>query len=449
MILYNTLKRAKEPFAPLDPENVRLYVCGPTVYNYIHVGNARPFVVFDTLYRVLKTRYPRVTYARNITDVDDKIIKAARDNGEPIEALTARFIQAFHTDMQALNTLAPDHEPHATAYIPSMVSMIQTLMDKGHAYGAQGHVLFDVTSMASYGALSKRQQEDLIAGARVEVAPYKKNPTDFVLWKPAPTDEPGWDSPWGRGRPGWHIECSAMATSLLGTTFDIHGGGLDLIFPHHENEIAQSACAHCVENPVGYWMHNGFITMSGEKMSKSLGNIFTLREALGHYPGEVIRLALLSTHYRQPMDWREDLLDQAKHTMDRLYTALRGVDFHPFLGQVATDPRLMGELCDDLNTPGALTVLHDLVHGVNTAQDKGIPAAVLYKSAQLLGLLYQDPNAWFQGDMDAATIETRIQERLTARKNKDYAQADAIRQDLLSQGIVLEDTPQGTTWKRH
>jgi cysteinyl-tRNA synthetase len=321
--IYNTLSRQKEEFKPIDGSNVRMYVCGPTVYDFAHLGNARPVVVFDTLYRLLKRHYPKVTYVRNITDVDDKIMAKARDSGEAIDIITKRTTQAYHDDMGALNALPPDIEPRATQHIPQMVSLIADLIQKGHAYEAEQHVLFNVPSMKEYGLLSRRPRDELIAGARVDVAPYKKDPADFVLWKPSALDQPGWDSPWGRGRPGWHIECSAMAKEHLGDTFDIHGGGLDLIFPHHENEIAQSRCAHDGAPLANYWMHNGFLTIDNDKMSKSLGNFFTVRQLLAKAPGEALRLSLLSAHYRQPLDFSEKALLDAKTTLDRWYQALR------------------------------------------------------------------------------------------------------------------------------
>ncbi|MGE3932743.1 MAG: cysteine--tRNA ligase, partial [Rhodospirillaceae bacterium] len=304
--IHNTLTRTKERFEPIDPDHVRMYVCGPTVYSYAHIGNARPVVVFDVLYRLLKRTYPRVTYVRNITDVDDKIIAASKNTGDAIAAITERYTQAFHADMAALGALPPDVEPRATGHIAPMIALIEKLVAGGHAYPADGHVLFNVPSMADYGRLSGRNRDEMIAGARVEVAPYKKDPADFVLWKPSSPDQPGWDSPWGRGRPGWHLECSAMSEAHLGVPFDIHGGGLDLIFPHHENEIAQSRCAHAGGAFVRYWMHNGFLSVSGEKMSKSLGNIITVRELFEQgWKGETIRLALLSAHYRQPLDFSD------------------------------------------------------------------------------------------------------------------------------------------------
>ncbi len=454
--LHNTLTRRKEAFAPLDPENVRLYVCGPTVYDFAHIGNARPVVVFDVLFRLLKQLYGagQVTYARNITDVEDKIIKAAQENGEAIEALTARTTDAFHQDMAALGALPPSIEPRATDHIPQMVAMIETLIAKGHAYAAEGHVLFNVPSMADYGQLSGRDREEMIAGARVEVAPYKKDPADFVLWKPSTPEQPGWDSPWGRGRPGWHIECSAMSEAHLGQVFDIHAGGQDLIFPHHENEIAQSRCSHGTALMAKVWMHNGYVVVGGKKMSKSLGNFFTVRELLEEgYPGEAIRLTLLSGHYRQPLDVTREKIEEAKAQLDRLYGALRHA------GEVQAGPAeapdaMLAALEDDLNTPQALAELHEIAGALNKAADPNEKARLegqLLAGGALLGLLEADPEAWFQGgsgSLSANEIEARIEARKQARKAKDFAEADRIRDDLAAQGILLEDGPEGTTWKR-
>src|SRR5229473_1584337 len=356
--LYNSLTRRKEAFQPLDPERVRLYVCGMTVYDLAHVGNARAVVAFDLLYRVLRHEYgaEHVCYARNITDVEDKLMAAARATGEPIDALARHTTAIFHEDMAALGNLPPDVEPRATEYIPQMILMIERLIASGHAYAAEGHALFRIASYAKYGALARRSRADLIAGARVEIAPYKEDPGDFVLWKPSTPDQPGWDSPWGRGRPGWHIECSAMSENTLGETFDIHGGGLDLIFPHHENEIAQSVCAHDGHPFARYWLHNGMLTVGGAKMAKSEGNFITVRDALKQAPGEVIRLALLLTHYRDPLDWTPDRLKQAKQTLDRWYRATRDAPEGPT--EVSTE--VDHALSDDLNTPLAIMHLHNL-----------------------------------------------------------------------------------------
>ncbi len=440
LVIYNTLSREKEAFAPLDAGHVRLYVCGPTVYDYVHIGNARPVVVFDTLYRLLKRHYLRVTYVRNITDIDDRIIVRAADNGESIEALTDRTADAYRSDMRRLGALAPDVEPRATQYVAEMIGMIQRLVDNGHAYAADGHVLFSVPSMDDYGRLSRRSRDELIAGARVEVAPYKKDPADFVLWKPSTEAQPGWKSPWSRGRPGWHIECSAMSATHLGETFDIHAGGLDLIFPHHENEIAQSRSAFGHPFMATYWMHNGFLNISGEKMSKSLGNFFTVHELLDQFPGEAIRLLLLSAHYRQPLDFTHEGLIQAKATLDRWYGALRGREVRP----ADAVPRSVEDaLNDDLNTPMAIGAIHQLAD-----------PAELRAGANALGLLQHDAEAWFRwtpansSGPSEADIETAITARQAARKARDFKESDRIRDDLKAKGVILEDGPKGTTWKR-
>ncbi|WP_422367747.1 cysteine--tRNA ligase [Pelagibius sp.] len=453
--LHNTLTRRKERFEPLDPNNVRMYVCGPTVYDFAHIGNARPVVVFDVLFRLLRHIYgaEQVTYARNITDVEDKIIEAADKSGEPIEAITTRTTKAYQDDMAALGALNPTVQPRATEHIGQMIAMMETLVEKGHAYAAEGHVLFAVASMADYGQLSRHNRDEIIAGARVEVAPYKKDPADFVLWKPSTPEQPGWESPWGRGRPGWHIECSAMAEKHLGQTFDIHGGGLDLTFPHHENEIAQSRCAHGTELMARFWMHNGYVVVNGEKMSKSLGNFFTVRQLLDEgLRGEAIRLALLSGHYRAPLDITRDKIAECKGQLDRLYGALRGVKAsaeHP-------PAKLLDALADDLNTPLAVAALHEVAGNLNKATDEGDRAALagaLLAGGELLGLLWEDPEAWFKGDtaeggLSAEEIEALIAARVEARKAKDFAESDRIRDDLQAKGIILEDGPAGTTWKR-
>jgi cysteinyl-tRNA synthetase len=452
--LHDTLTRAKTAFVPRDPERVTMYVCGPTVYNYIHIGNARPIVVFDVLYRFLRRLYPQVVYARNITDVDDKINAAAQANGEPIDALTTRFTQAFHTDVAALNTLAPTVEPRATDHIAPMIRMIEDLIASGHAYEAADHVLFHVPSMPDYGRLSGRAHADSLAGARVEVEDYKRDPADFVLWKPSTAELPGWDSPWGRGRPGWHLECSVMAEAHLGTTIDLHGGGQDLVFPHHENEIAQSTCAHDGAEFARYWLHNGYITVDGDKMAKSEGNFATLRALLQRHPGDVIRYALLAGHYRQPLDWSPEGLEQAHAAVDRLYQALRNA------GDVATPAADMlpdnvaAALADDLNTPLALRHLHELATALNKADT---PAGrrhckgQLLAATEMLGLLAVPVETWFRGgsgDGPAADeIEDLIEQRRQARAARDFARADRIRDDLAARGIVLEDGPQGTTWR--
>jgi len=444
LVIYNTLSRDKERFVPLDPGHVRLYVCGPTVYDYVHIGNARPVVAFDVLYRLLKRRYPRVTNVRNIPDIDDRIIMRAADNKEPIEALTARTSSAYQSDMKRLGALPPDHEPRATEYVGQMIALIERLVARGHAYAAEGHVLFSVPSMPDYGRLSRRSRDELVAGARVEVAPYKKDPADFVLWKPSTEAQPGWSSPWGRGRPGWHIECSAMSGSLLGETFDIHAGGIDLIFPHHENEIAQSRSAFGHAIMATYWMHNGFLNISGEKMSKSLGNFFTVHELLDQYPGEAIRLLLLSAHYRQPLDFTHEGLQQAKATLDRWYGALREREADP----KASVPHSVEEaLSDDLNTPLAIAALHQLANQVYQQREPGLAAADLRAGANALGLLQLTTQEWFQRSSDAE-IDDAITRRNAARKAKDFKEADRIRDELKARGVILEDGPKGTTWKR-
>ena len=456
LTLHNTLTRKREPLQPVRPGHVGMYVCGPTVYDLAHIGNARPIVVFDVLYRVLKRLYPSVTYVRNITDVDDKINEASRRTGEPIESITARTTKAFHEDIAALGALPPDAEPRATAHVPQMIALIEALIAAGNAYEAEGHVLFHVPSAPRYGALSGRNRDEMIAGSRVEVAPYKRDPADFVLWKPSDESLPGWDSPWGRGRPGWHIECSAMSRAYLGETLDIHGGGLDLVFPHHENEIAQSECA-CPGPPFArHWVHNGWLTVEGEKMSKSLGNFITIRDALAETPGEVIRLVLLSTHYRKPMDWTANGLAKGRLSADKLYTALRKAGVPGNGVKDTVDPEVEAALCDDLNTPLALRALSRLARDINTARDKTAEAraaAALRGSGALLGLLQADPETWFrgtgqEGGMSDAEIEALIAARAAARAERDFAEADRIRDAMAAEGITLEDKPEGTLWRR-
>ncbi|AWF81898.1 cysteine--tRNA ligase [Microbulbifer sp. A4B17] len=453
--VYNTFSGKKEPFVPLVEDQVRMYVCGPTVYNRVHIGNARPVVVFDTLYRVLKRNFSDVIYARNITDIDDKIMKTARDNGEEIGVLSARYAQAYYEDMAALNNLEPDIVPYATQHLPEMIAMIESLLEKGHAYAAEGHVLFAVESMQEYGQLSKRSLDDMLAGARVEVAPYKKYAGDFVLWKPSADDEPGWDSPWGRGRPGWHLECSAMIKKHLGDTIDIHGGGRDLTFPHHENERAQSCCANGVDF-VRYWMHNGYVNINGEKMSKSLGNFRMVKDLLSQYPGEVLRFALLSAHYRSELNFSADLLDQAWRTLDTLYGALRETEAVEAEAADLNDSAFIKALEDDLNTPIAISELHQIARDLNKADeaDKARLKGLLLAAADMLGILQQDPEAWFKqargGDegISAEEVEALIEERAQSKKNRDFARADEIREELKSKGVVLEDSREGTKWRR-
>jgi cysteinyl-tRNA synthetase len=454
--LHNTLGRTKEDFVPLDPDHVRMYVCGPTVYDRAHIGNARPVVIFDVLYRLLKARFPRVTYVRNITDVDDKIIAAAHEKGTVIDTLTTETTQAFHEDMAALGALEPDVEPRATQHIPQMIAMIEKLIVSDHAYVADGHVLFNVETMPDYGRLANRDRREMIAGARVEVAPYKKDPADFVLWKPSSDDQPGWDSPWGRGRPGWHIECSAMSEAHLGQSFDIHGGGLDLIFPHHENELAQSTCAHNGTQFVSYWLHNGYLTVNGEKMSKSLGNFFTVCDLLAKAPGEALRFYMLGTHYRQPLDWTLDGLAEAKRGLDRLYGALRSVA--NVKAKVSdTHVGVMAALEDDLNTPLAISQLHETVTALNKATSDDVRATLkgqLLAGGVVLGLLATDTEAWFKWTPDFTCgltedeIEALIKARAQARDDRNFAEADRIRDTLAEAGVVLEDKAEGTIWRR-
>ncbi len=537
--VHDTLCGALRPFVPADPQRVTCYVCGPTVYHYVHIGNARPVVVFDLLTRLLRLNYPGVVYARNITDIDDKINAAAQREGVPIRQLAERYARAFHEDMAALAALPPDIEPYATDHIAAMIALIERLLARGHAYEAEGHVLFHVPSDPTYGVLSHRSRDEMVAGARVEVAPYKKDPADFVLWKPSPPELPGWDSPWGRGRPGWHIECTAMIATHLGQTIDLHGGGQDLIFPHHENEIAQGCCAHGSTTFARYWMHNGYLTIAGEKMSKSLGNFRTVRELLTHYPGEAIRYVLLTAHYRKPLDFSAENLAQAVRALDRLYTTLQAsaavpvaaidlatwgaavglaadriaqlidrygptyTPWDPTLGPhpvaevlravapttaavtmaeleaawsahaaarpapyggadkplpllgLGAAPRLIAALADDLNTPAALAILHDLAAELRTNPTPAAKAELL-ASAELLGLLTTGLPAWRQGSHPAAdastftteAIEALIAERAAARAARDFARADAIRQQLADAGILLEDTKNGTIWRR-
>ncbi|MEL6753879.1 MAG: cysteine--tRNA ligase [Pseudomonadota bacterium] len=456
--LYNTLARAKQAFVPVDPSRVTMYVCGPTVYNYAHIGNFRPPVVFDTLFRLLRRQYGEdsVVYARNITDIEDKIIARAVDEGVAIDEVTTQYAAAYEADLAALNVLPPTVIPWATEHVDEMLDLIAALVEKDHAYACEDGVYFHVPSMADYGKLARRNLDDNEAGARVDVDSNKRDPADFALWKFAKPGEPEdaiWDSPWGRGRPGWHIECSAMAAKHLGETIDIHGGGIDLQFPHHENEIAQSECAHGAPL-ANYWLHNGFLDMGGEKMSKSLGNVVLLKDLRGDWPGEVIRFALLSGHYRAPLDWTDDLLTQAKTTLDRLYGALRRVWDEQ--GAEPSDTGVYDALADDLNTPNALAELARLSTEANTAADQKAPAAMaqaranLLDAGDLLGLLQQSPSDWEQtGDADEkARIDALVQARVQARANKDWAEADRIRDQLASEGIEVMDGAGGSTWRR-
>jgi len=431
--LYDTMSREKRPFVPLNRERITMYLCGPTVYGRAHIGNARPAVVFDTLARLIRHEFGEnsLVYARNVTDVDDKIIASGQAEGVDPSVITERYERFYLEDTGALGVRPPDIAPHATQEIGAMVAMITALIERGHAYEAQGHVLFSVPSDPDYGSLSKRDRDAMVAGARVEVAPYKRDPADFVLWKPSADGVIGWDSPWGRGRPGWHIECSAMIARHLGETIDIHGGGLDLIFPHHENEIAQSRCVHAGLPLARFWVHNGFVDMGSEKMSKSLGNIVTPNALLAQgHKGETLRLALLSAHYRQPLSWTDEVVAQSKSTLDRLYRSAGEAE----PGEI--DEGVVEALFDDLNTPLALSRLSQL------------DGAALKASAGLLGLLESSSEEWFQGDGDSAAIEARVAERVEAKKTRDFATADRIRDELKAEGILLEDGPGGTTWRR-
>jgi len=449
--LYNTLSRSKQTFEPLDHDRVTMYACGPTVYNYAHIGNARPAVIFDLLYRLLQIEYPNVVYARNITDVDDKINAAAAEQGIEIGVITRRFTEAYHADMAALGVGRPTIEPRATEHIVEIVAMIERLIAAGHAYEAERHVLFDVDTFESYGRLSGRDRREMIAGARVEVAPYKRNPGDFVLWKPSDENQPGWDSPWGRGRPGWHIECSAMSAAHLGEVIDIHAGGQDLVFPHHENEIAQSRCAHGTNLFARYWLHNGFVTVEKRKMSKSLGNTLVVHELLRHWPGEAMRYLLLSAHYRQPLDWSESALRQAVTTLDRLYRALED---HAM--EQATEPAatVVEALEDDLNTPAALAALNALARELGQCEDAARHARLageLRASGKLLGLL-QQPAQWTEqrqsdAGLDPDHIDRLVAQRTEARQQRDFAEADRLRDELDVMGVELEDSPDGTRWR--
>ena len=456
--LHNTLTRRVDDFVPQDPSRVTMYLCGPTVYNFVHIGNARGPVVFGLLVRLLKRIYgaDKVIYARNVTDVDDKINTAAAAAGVPIETITKRFAAAYDEDMAKLGVDPPDVVPYATQHLAQIIAMCERLIADGHAYAAEGHVLFDVSSYAQYGHLSGRSTDEMIAGARVEVAPYKKNPADFVLWKPSGPELPGWDSPWGRGRPGWHIECSAMSAAHLGETIDIHAGGNDLMFPHHENEVAQSTCAHGGKVFSRWWLHNGMLTFDGRKMSKSLGHTLQLHELLQAYPAELLRYMLMKAHYRQPLDWSDSSIEQARSTLDGLYGTLRDLAGVAVSG---SDRRLPGEistaLADDLNTPEALAVLSRLAETARKAtsiQEQKAAKAALLEGGAFLGLLQLDPEAWFKHagagqKIDETWIEQLLAERADARKRKDFAESDRIRDLLSAKGIVIEDGPQGARWK--
>ena len=452
--LHNTLKQRKDKFIPIDANNVRMYVCGPTVYDKAHLGNAKTPVVYDVLYRLLCYVYGKehVTYVSNITDVDDKILHKHKETGKSIREITEQTYNWYIDDMKKLNVLSPNYRPRATEYIPEMIKLVELLLKNGHAYIADKQVLFDVDSMPNYGFLSGRSMKEMVAGARVEIADYKKNPADFILWKPSDADQPGWDSPWGYGRPGWHLECSAMSSKLLGNDFDIHGGGSDLIFPHHENECAQSCCAYPGTHFAHYWVHTGMLMINGVKMSKSLGNFYTVDEILAKYPAEALRLLFLTTHYHQPFNFTFEGLEQAKAILDKFYNALlKNADIP--IAKTEPSEKLIAALCDDLNTPLALSYLHETLGNLNKAETK--EERVKYKSellanAYMLGLLYNDAEScWFKGAAsDDAEIEALIAKRTEAKKNKDWATADAIRNELKERGIVLEDSVAGTTWKK-
>ena len=448
--LYDTFSNSKKKFEPIDPKNIRMYVCGPTVYDYPHVGNARPVIVFDILFRILQNIYgtEHVTYVRNITDVDDKIINASQENNEDINELTSRTINYFHTDAKYIGAMEPSFEPRATDHIDEMINIIETLIEKNYAYVAENNVLFSSNKFSKYGSLSGKKLEEMIAGSRVDVESYKQEASDFILWKPSKDNEPGWDSPWGKGRPGWHIECSAMSEKLLGKTFDIHGGGQDLIFPHHENEIAQSECANG-EKFANYWVHNGFVTVEGNKMAKSDGNFVTVNELKEKYQGEVIRLTMILTHYRQPLNWTNDNLQESKKTLDKWYQYFSEVDFKPDLS-VKIDENVMNALNDDMNTPQAIAELHKLFKNCKSNDRDSLNQFLI--SAQFLGLMNDEPSQWLSWgkeniSVDQNKIESLITQRNTARANKDFAEADRIRDELENLGIVLEDKGTETTWK--
>ena len=454
--IHNSFSGKKEDFIPLDNNHIKIYACGPTVYNFAHIGNARMAVVFDTFVRLLRHTYPKVTYVSNITDIDDKIITAAREQKLPISEITTKYTQIYNSDMETLGVNKPDHQPKATEYIDEMVELIQTLISKGHAYENDGHVLFHVLSYKQYGSLSKRNRDEQIAGSRVEVAPYKKDAADFVLWKPSTDDQPGWDSPWGFGRPGWHTECSAMSEKTLGLPFDIHGGGRDLVFPHHENEIAQSCCASAsTDDPTSYakyWMHNGFVTVEGEKMSKSLNNITLVKELTDNYQGEVLRLALLSSHYRQGLDWNEKIIYQAEKLLNKLYKILEENSELLSNDNTKVDDEVLNAMSDDLNTPKAISVLNSLAkeYPLLAGSQRINCINKIKSSGQLLGILHQDPKTWFSKDtshMDVVLIEKLMAKRNEAKLSKNYAEADSIRQQLSSMGVEIFDSKDGSEWK--
>ena len=459
--IHNTLTKKKEEFVPVDDKHVRMYTCGPTVYNYAHIGNARPAVISDLLVRLLRYLYPKVTYVSNITDIDDKIIKASKETNKPINEITKKFEKIYNEDMNSLGVLAPDIQPRATQHIGDMIKLVKQMIDNGYAYESESHVLFDVTSYKAYGKLSGRDIEDQLAGSRVEVASYKKDPGDFVLWKPSFDDDPGWDSPWGYGRPGWHLECSAMSEKNLGLPFDIHGGGMDLIFPHHENEVAQSCGAHNEQNDpqifVKYWIHNAMLNIGGKKMSKSLGNIFYIRDYLEKYPGEVLRLALLSGHYRQSLNWTDESIEQAYSMLNRIYRNLKKVE-HINIDEKNVNfipDNILDSLCDDLNTPEALAKLNDLVNKLSKSSnddDIKVYKEKILAVGNILGILQESPDKWLgigqaSDSVDVSKIDNLIEQRQLARDAKDFQKADEIRDELANMGVEIEDTSKGTIWR--
>jgi len=453
--IYNTLSRKKEEFVPGDPKRVTMYVCGPTVYSHPHIGNARPAVVFDTFFRLLQHEFPNVVYTRNITDVDDKINASALKENTSIDTISNRFTEIYHQDMGELGVLPPTVEPRVTEHMPQIIDMIQRLIKSGHAYEAEGHVLFDVPSYKEYGKLSGRNQKEMLAGARVEVAPFKKDSSDFVLWKPSTKDQPSWDSPWGSGRPGWHIECSAMIEKHLGKTIDIHGGGQDLVFPHHENERAQTTCVHGGELFSRYWMHNGFVNVDQEKMSKSIGNVLLVKELLEHAPGEAIRVTLLSTHYRSPLDWTDDALKQSSRNLDKLYGTLQDLqDIEVEVIAEDVPAAFLQALKDDLNTPAAFAELHKLAKQANSENDPVLRKSIkkqLMAAGNMLGILQQEPSEWFRGmgDLDEAEIQKLLDLRAQAKTDKKFELADEIRDKLTAMKIQIQDHPDGTSsWRK-
>ena len=456
--IQNTLENTKEEFLPVDPSNVRIYACGPTVYDYAHIGNARMAVVNDLLVRLLRTLFPKVTYVSNITDIDDKIIEAAQTADMPFQELTLKFEAIYNEDMAALGVHRPDVQPRATDHIAEMITLTKTLVKLGHAYEKKGHVLFHVPSFEKYGCLSGRNRDEQIVGSRVEVAPFKKDPTDFILWKPSPDPLPGWDSPWGFGRPGWHLECSAMSEKTLGLPFDIHSGGMDLIFPHHENEIAQTCSAHKkINNPkyfAKYWFHNGFVNVEGEKMSKSIGNIRLVHEMIKEYKGEVLRMTLLSAHYRQPLNWTKEIIKQNSTMLDRLYRTLKDLEhIDAYTNNHALPQNILEGFYDDLNTPKVIAELNILTNKVTKVdeEEKSLIKYCLLETGKVLGILQQDPGEWLgygrSKNLDEATIENLIKDRNEARRNKNFEMADSIRKKLKESGIEIEDKSDGTIWR--